>query len=209
MNRSIDIVTNALEYYDKNNESYTNILSKIKYYKLILSDSDIEHNKIIFYDKNKQKLFESMYEMLGTYDNSTLTWIWAWSIPSFKKNITYISKKILNYGLDIPSSSENTFLKSELITSRFRISSMIQIDLHVSIASYISKKPLIYKLVRKKSSPNEDDIIKVVTLDDIDDTNDTNDINDTNDNTNDKIKYDKNDYKIFYLFLLDHDKINK
>ncbi len=185
MSRSINIVTNALEYYDKNTEYYDKILSKIKYYKLKIVESDLNHSSIIFYDKNKKKLFSSRYEIIGMYNKMSSTWVWAWSVPYFNKNATYISKKILNYGLDIPPKPENKFLKSELITSRFRISSTIQLDLHVSIASYISKNPMVYKL---KYLP----VFKAGELREVGDP----DIKETS------------DYVLMYLFLLDSDVFN-
>lgn len=162
---SIDIITNALEYYDKNTEKYENVISRIKYYKLIKNNSDLEHNKINFYDKNKELIFQSRYEVLGLYDPGSKTWIWAWSVPRFFKNQTYLSRKILNYGLDIIPEKDINFLKSELISSRFKISNDIQLDLHVSIASYISKSPLIYKL-RYKHLALKEDLITVREDDD-------------------------------------------
>ena len=124
MNRSISIVTNSLDYYDKNKEKYDKLLSKIKFYKVLKISSDLDHSKILFYDKNKKYMFETRYEIIGLFNKITNTWVWAWSIPYFNKNSTFISKKILNYGLDIPSDQENKFLKSELITSRFKNSSL-------------------------------------------------------------------------------------
>src|SRR5271170_2224863 len=110
MSSSVNIVTNALEYYDKNLEKNDKLFSKIKYYKLEFIDSDLEHSKIHFYDKYKNEIHESRYEIIGVYNNSSKAWIWAWSVPYFYRNATYISKKILNYGLDIPPKSDNKFL---------------------------------------------------------------------------------------------------
>lgn len=186
MNQSVNIVTNSLEYHDKNMEKYDKIISKIKFWKVEPVDSDLEHSKIIFYDKNKKEIFKTRYEIIGLYNNISNTWVWAWSIPFFKRNSTYISKKILNYGLDIPPDTENRFLKSELITSRFRISDKIQLDLHVSIASYISKKPMVYNLVYKDTSEyfNQQEYYKVAE--------DLSDIE---------------SYVSMYIFLLDYDKL--
>jgi hypothetical protein len=187
MNQSINIVTNSLEYYDKNREKYDKITSAVKYYKLKKNTSDLDHNRIFFYDKDKKKIFETRYEIIGLYDNATQTWVWAWSVPSFEKNSTFISKKILNYGLDIPSKPENRFLKSELITSRFRISDKVQLDIHVSVASYISKNPMVFRMKRDPSQYDQDveqDLFEIK-----------------------KELKDDNEYVMFYLFLLDHEKI--
>jgi len=145
---SQDIILNSLNYYDKKREKYNKILSKIKYVSFKKTDSDMKHNTIIFYDKNKKQLFQSRYELVGAYNNYSNTWIWAWSMPQISKNLQYTSRKILNYGLDIIDDYDNNniFLKTELITSRFRISDPVQLDIHLSIAAYIAKIPIIFNL---------------------------------------------------------------
>ena len=131
------LVPKALEYYDKTRESYKDLFNKVKDYKLNISAYDMERNKIIFLDEDGKELLTSEYEVAGIYSNLYKIWVWAWSVPSFKKNLQYISRKILNYGLELDTSY---FLKTELITSRFRITDPIQLDIHVAIAAYLSKK---------------------------------------------------------------------
>jgi len=184
MSQSINIVTNSLEYYDKNREKYDKMISTIKYYKIIRVKSDLDHSKIVFYDKNKEKILETRYEIIGLYNNTSRTWIWAWSVPYFEKNSTFISKKILNYGLDIPSKPEYRFLKSELVTSRFRVSDQVQLDIHISVASYISKNPLVYSLIIDPSLSETSEFTEIK-----------------------REPVDNNDYYMLYLFLLDHDKV--
>jgi hypothetical protein len=138
----INLVTNSLEYYDKNVEEHHNILKKIKYCKFIDSNKDLEYNKIIFYDKDKNELFISRYENIGIYKDQL--WTWAWSIPSLSKNSTNIIRKILTYGTELDSNS--LFVKNELITSNFKISHDTQIDIILSISAYLSKKTFIYGL---------------------------------------------------------------
>jgi hypothetical protein len=188
MNRTRDLIINSLEYYDKNNEKYNSINSKIKYYSLKYSDNDLQHAEIIFYDSNKAEIFRSKYEIIGIYNNYSNTWTWGWSIPFLAKNTVYTSRKILNYGLDIPPSTETQFLKTELITSRFRISNHTQLDLHVSIASYLSKIPLVVKIPVHPimaSQYKEGDVIKL-----------------------DKSVYNYPNYQVYYYFILDHQKIS-
>lgn len=180
-----NLIIKSLEYYDQNTELYKPFFSKVKYYSLIISTNDIEHNKIIFYDKNGQEIFRSRYEILGFFNSQSNTWIWAWSIPTAIKNSVNISKKILNYGFDL-LPFEDTFLKTELITSRFRISHKIQLDIHISIASYLSKIPMIFKLCGHPT----------MTLLD-----------------NNMVKIDKNAcnmpaYQLFYLFILDFNNLD-
>lgn len=140
-----ELVVNALRYYDKNNELYAETFAKIKYFSIKLSEHDLEHSIIIFYDNNKKKLFESRYEVIGMYNPSINIWIWGWAIPSLRKNQTGLIKKVLNYGMDLDADS--IFLKSELITSRFTITNETQLDIHIAIASYISKNKSIINMI--------------------------------------------------------------
>ncbi len=140
------IMSDALKYYDQNNEKYNSIKKKIKYVKhAIINQKDIEGVKLIFYDENHVELFTSRVEILGKYYNYNNMWIWGWSLPSVDKSLTAIIRKIFLYGTDIDiNNSENILLKNELVTSRFRISDPIQIDMHCALASYLSKKPFIF-----------------------------------------------------------------
>lgn len=180
-NKINTLLVNSLEYYDKNTEIINKELKKAKYLNFPKDDGikgDIVRTKINFFDKEKNLLNSSKFEIIGIYENQTKTWSWAWSIPKLPKNKSYISRKILNYGLDLDTDNiDTTFLRSELITGRFRISNLVQLDIHVSIASYISKMPRVYKYVYKQS--DNIDYIKI-----------NNSLDDSN-------------YSIYYLFLLD------
>jgi len=146
MDKIKELITNSLNYYDSNNEKNSKLFDKAKHYEIIRSESDISHDIIILYDKHKTQIFKSRYEILGVYNIGAMLWTWSWSIPSYHKNEIYLARKILNYGLDIVPQ-ESPFLKSELITSRFKITDEIQLDIHTAIASYLAKKPMIFKLI--------------------------------------------------------------
>lgn len=151
-----ELIINALKYYDLNNGKYFKIFDKIKYYSIVRSESDLEHNIVIFYDKHKNVILQSKYEILGIYNSDSNLWAWSWAMPSYQKNEVYLARKILNYGLDL-IPHESLFLKSELITSRFKINDVIQLDIHAAIASYISKNPIVYKLIFDPTKTNNND----------------------------------------------------
>lgn len=176
MNNNIDIVKDALEYYDANEMIYSNKFNDVKYLKFENSENDIEHNKIIMFDKDKKQLYKLKYEIIGSLISDTNIWMWGWSMPSFTKNMTTTIRKIINYGMELDTSQ--VFLKTELITSRFRITDPIQIEVHTAIASYLSKKPVIFSFINYKT--DKDNFI--VTFK-------------SNDNDNSAIRY--------YLFILD------
>ena len=138
----VNMLKSALEYYDKNTETINKIFERVVYIKDFPSNSELENNVIGFYDEDKKLLFKSRYELMGLYQADTKLWTWGWALPTLKKNLVNIIKKILFYGIDLNTNS--LFLKSELINSRFYISSKVQLDIHCAIASYLSKKPIIY-----------------------------------------------------------------
>jgi hypothetical protein len=181
---NITLITTALEYYDTNNEIYEKFNKKITYIKFIYAENDLEHNIIIFYDKNKKEIARSKYEIIGLYNSNSNVWIWAWAVPSFKKNSTGIVRKIWNYGAVLDPSVK--YLKTELVTARFRVADKIQLDIHISIASYLSKNPMIYKHMTS--------IISTV------DSDGFVDITKTNDN---------DPHTAFYMFLLDYKNMDK
>jgi hypothetical protein len=137
------VVRNSLEFYDKNKKKYENFFNKIYFIEMEYNDSDIEHNIIKLYDKNRKLLLKSRFEQLGIYIKAANTWIWAWALAYHKKNSTNISRHLWKYGIDL--ELENSTLKTELINSRFNITHEFQLSIHIAIASYLSKIPMILK----------------------------------------------------------------
>lgn len=190
---NIQLVTTALEYYDNNSEKYNKLFHKISYIKFKEAENELEHNSIIFFDSNKKELFSSRYEIIGIYSTGSNTWSWAWTISTFKKNNTNIVRKILNYGLLLDPSSR--YLKTELITSRFRVADLIQLDIHIGIASYLSKTPLIYEYVNyPEAKPDEDGYVLIKKF-----------------NRYGRDSKDRKDNQdlVYFMFLLDFEKIIK
>ena len=157
-----DLIINSLRYYDKNKESYTKLFNKAKYYSYTISENDLEHNIITFYDKNKKEIFKSRYEFIGIYNPSVSIWIWGWAIPNLMKNQINLIKKVLNYGINLDRDS--VFLKSELITSRFKIMNELQLDIHLAIASYISKQPCVIPIIDNQTTVFEHDDKKILDI---------------------------------------------
>jgi len=97
------------------------------------------------------------------------------------------------YGTEL--DSQQNFLKSELITSRFKINNSIQLDIHASIASYLSKKPMIFKMKQFKNKEIKNNLINI-KYPDYSKKILTSDIDVNEQSTEDYIEY--------YLFLLDN-----
>jgi hypothetical protein len=137
------IITDALDYYDKFQEKYRDDYLHINYISLELTDKDLEHNIIIFYDSELKELFRSRFERIGMLDLKSQIWTWAWARPDLKKNETTIIRKILFYGTELDPTTN--YLKTELITSRFKVTNKIQLDIYCAISAYLSKRPKIFK----------------------------------------------------------------
>lgn len=154
MNKNIaDIIPNILEHYDKNMEKYKYLFDKIKdtdkQIEIKYVDEDMKKNIIIFKDENGKEIKKSQFEIAGIYFNSHKIWIWGWAMPQYKKNLTYISRTMLYYGLDV-DYVDYPMLKLLLTTSRFKIFDLIQLDMHAAITSYLTKIPIIYPYKIKK-----------------------------------------------------------
>ena len=138
-------ITDSLEKYDKNNDFYDNMFKNIHSVKYIMNDSEIDYDQVLFYDKDGKKIIEANYEIAGTYFVKKMVWVWPWSDATYNKKLITKSKNLLLYGLKL-SSEQNFSLKLELINSRFLISDPIQIDIHLAIASELSKNPCIFRI---------------------------------------------------------------
>ena len=155
------IIKSALSYYDQNNSKYTDLFDKIKMTKIKSNTKDMSKSKIFFYDNNNKLFMKGDYEIAGNFYNKYKLWIWSWAIPVLVKNKTLLSRKILNYGLDIDSSNKpaiNFFIKSELTTSRFKINKL-QLDIHIALISYICKEPIIYPYIDYLSDTDKDNYV--------------------------------------------------
>jgi hypothetical protein len=179
-------VTDSLSEYDKNMREQKKILKNAVYYKYIYVDNDIENNKIIFFDENEKKILEADYEIISSYNSVHGFWTWGWA-TLFPKKLTRTVIKILNYGFSLDSEKNNN-LKNELINSQFIISDPIQIDIHLAIASSLSKIKNIYSFILPYDLKEESHFSK-----------------------NDKLKILKNydgNFKILYAFLFNLKKFD-
>lgn len=172
---NLNIISQSLEYYDKNMESNKEMLDNINYINIIKSTESGYNNvnQIEFYDKDKELIRKSKYEILGLYDSNSKIWTWAWALPLVSKVSSNTAKKIFNYGYDLEN---NVILKSELVTSRFRISNPIQLDIHVGIGSYLSKNQFIYSYKVFDQETNKKNMTKKGDIDLYNVKNDADDI---------------------------------
>jgi hypothetical protein len=139
------VVPLALQYYDDNKHKRHSFFKSIAEVEFKLKEKDLERNVAVFRDSEGKTIFESEYEMIGSYNSKHRIWTWAWSNPVFRRNSIYRVRKVLNYGFNLDLENAQMFLKTSLIMSRFKVSDAIQIDLLVALASYLAKTPVIYE----------------------------------------------------------------
>lgn len=136
-----NIIKNSLEYYDS---KYNNLIKKLKIEKnehVIKKDNnfDLKENIFIIKDINNNNKFTSNYEILCSWDEENKIITWSWALPNINKNKMYISKNLLNYGLDL--NDDNLLeLKNILINSKIKIENKISLNILMMIFLFLSKK---------------------------------------------------------------------
>jgi hypothetical protein len=188
------IIPQSLEYYDKINIANKDIIDKINY---CIFDNKKKYIKL--YDKNLELVKDSKYEILGVYNSANKLWTWAWSISVLSKELTTTAKKIFNYGFDL--DVEYMVLKNELINSRFKISNDIQLDILVSLATYLSKKDFVFSYKKYNDEIYLKDLVIKNDKDDKDNSDKDNSDNDSK-YINVKKTYENEEYDEIYLILL-------
>lgn len=133
------IIGNALKYYDDNSFKYYNIAKTFRKYRF-----DYDTHKIIFFDAHENKIYESEYDVIGKLNNEFNVWTWGWALPEHDKTVTKTSRRVLNYGFDLPTNEQ--LLKTGLITSRIQIMHSIQLDMNVAVTSFLSKEPFVFRI---------------------------------------------------------------
>lgn len=141
----MNLLRDILENVDKNNDKYNDFLFLTKLKTTYITDFDNDHNKITFFDDNKQ-IFESKYEVIAYYkkDKNIGHLTWAWADPYLGKNMSKLSRSILEYAFNIePSNTDNIFIRGLLLKSHIKIKSNIYIELLLAIVSSLIKMPII------------------------------------------------------------------
>jgi hypothetical protein len=150
------IISRAYEYLDKQKELYSKYINEnLYFYTNPINNTDMDLSTFIMYDDETQKniILTGDYSIIGYFNNSISTWYWGWATPSSLKTQTYLSRKILNYGLDIDIYNSvdeditlNSIFKAELLNSKIHMeNSNIEIEKYLAIALYITKSDYYWK----------------------------------------------------------------
>lgn len=140
------IIPKILEDYDKNNEIHSKEFDNVVHSNMIKPAT--QEPILILYDKDMNEIKRYKYSIIGLFLRSQNIWTWGWAVPYWSINIASHSRKLLNYGLDIEVTAQknqvSSFLKTQLITSRFILNDPLQLDIYIALAAALTKQTNIY-----------------------------------------------------------------
>ena len=178
-NNTRQIFKNILENYDRNKLNIDKKLENYKYFKLKYNESLHDMYEITLYDNKKKEILNSKYQLLSVYIPNLKLWKWAWSLPLAVKKQSFVSKKILDYALNIENPNM-LFVRDPLINSNIIIESELELDLLIGMSSYLTKQNFIKAFYFISESEGVYNNVKKI-----------------------EESADKNDYMIHYYILMD------
>ena len=173
------IFRNILEEHDNNKFKNDKKLENYKYFKLKYNSSTDKMSEITLYDNKKKEILNSKYQLLSIYIPNLKLWKWAWSLPAANKKHSFVSRKILNYALDIENINM-LFIREPLINSNIIIENELELELLIGMSSYLTKQTFIKGFYFINENEGVFNNVKKIELSD-----------------------DVNDYMIHYYILMD------
>ena len=137
-----NFIKNSIEYYDSKQNDLLSNLKLLKKHEIIKKDNSSDLRENIFIIKNKENdniIYESKYEIIGKIDKKNKILTWSWSLPDINKNKTYISRTLLNYGLDLKDKNLIE-LKTMLTNSKIKFNDDLSLGFLRIIIIFLSKK---------------------------------------------------------------------
>lgn len=133
-----NLIKNAIEYYDFKHILMKNISYKKENIKTNNKITDLQDNIFIYKNKKDNKSKKLKYEILGKIDEDNKILTWSWSLSEISKNKSYISKSLLNYGLDL--NDDNLLeLKDLLINSKIKYYDINSLDIILILCLFLTK----------------------------------------------------------------------
>jgi hypothetical protein len=161
------IFKNILEQYDNNKLKIDKQLTNLKYFKIISNSKSNEMPEITLYDNKKKEILKSKYQLLSIYMPNLKLWKWAWSLPIVSKGHSYVSRKILDYALNIDNINI-LFMREPLINSNIIIENDLELELLIGMSSYLTKQNFIKGFYYVNENENIlNNIAKIEASDDV------------------------------------------
>ena len=124
-----------LSFLKKNNS-----IMKVKYGIDCSTQYDLDSNGSLLAFNKYKKLMTCRYEVIGTFNNKSCTWRWAWSNESIPCNLRQLSLKTIKYGED---TKNEEFINSKIKGKKNMIKYVTIASMYdSSITGYLAyKKP--------------------------------------------------------------------
>jgi hypothetical protein len=121
---------------------------------MIKSNNDTKPDKIIFTKNNKLFASAEIY-CIGMMNIKNNIWIWSWSDYGINNNSSILSRKVLNYGMDLiiqedgslnnnNSNNFNIIIKLFLTNSRLKLYSNLEFELILALSMNILNADYIF-----------------------------------------------------------------
>lgn len=161
----MNITSSALKNFDEKTKKNIKYLDRATYdIKFKDERADFTTPSFDCYNKKEEIVFTGTHNIIGWYYMNEHKWIWGWYIPfdntRVTKNLTYTSRKLLNYALnlELPNSSkiDKEFIslfeiRRMLLSNVIYIDHPFQLEIIIAIAQYLTKADLV---IREHMFPN-------------------------------------------------------
>lgn len=146
-----NIVSLSLNYYDRQQRKHAEYYKDDCRVELHNNGNDVNLPTYTMF-KDSAEIHSGIYNILGLYFKEEKQWTWGWAINNKTKVETYLSRKILNYALDITildkSNAEmlKVVIKSDLLNASNVIEHPVQLEQYLAIGQYVTNADMVYKI---------------------------------------------------------------
>lgn len=148
-----NIVSLALSYYDKQKRKHQEYYKSDHRVELGKDGNDINLPTFTLYHNDKI-MKQGVYNIIGFYFKDIQQWSWAWIANYSKKNETYLSRKLLNYALDIDfencgkgslQAALQILVRNDLMNPYIAIHHPVQLEQYLALGQYLTNTDMVYK----------------------------------------------------------------
>jgi hypothetical protein len=155
-----NIVSLSLQYYDKQKARHALFYTNDHKVSYISSKSDLDFPRFEISSRDKVVL-KGFYNIMGCYFKDEKKWVWGWGINYTQKNDSYLSRKILLYGLDLVIDTSavlkdnsrdpynrlmlDLMVKNDLTSKEIPIDHPTQLEQYLALGLYLTKGDMVYR----------------------------------------------------------------
>lgn len=140
------IISLAYEYFDNKKELYGKYIddNNIKAIRRSEHSNDMEQLNFEILSDDGNVVATGNYSIIGYFNNEISTWYWGWAVPFPVKSENYLSRKLLNYAMDLDINTNDivlsSILKAELLNSKIYIGyPTLEIEKYIALSLYVTK----------------------------------------------------------------------